>query len=827
MNKTLLNKSTIAASAVAAAWAVILAPPVFAQNAGGGRDASSGSVAEDQQTAKPAELRPGDRVTVTARRVEEDVQDVPIPVAVLGADFLSESGAFNIGRIKDAVPSVQFYSTNPRNSAVNIRGLGAPFGLTNDGIEQGVGLYVDGVYYARPASAVMDFIDINQVEVLRGPQGTLFGKNATAGVVQMITARPRHEFGGNVEATIASHEEYRIKGSVTGPITDNLAGRLSAYYNDVGGYISNLRTGVDEGGFESYGVRGKLDWTATDNLSFMLTADYRMFVGTIGRPILVSTVNPVLAQLVRPMAASPDNRSIVTDVQNVVKTNQAIVSLEANYDLGWGTLTSLTAYQHYNEHGQSDVDGLYTPQPIYLGSQPANTNSRFSINEGPIETGNFSQELRIANNPGERLTYVAGAYYSNVLIQRDFQRAIDTCTGTGLVLGQPCATYVTRSGYHSAKLKSEHLSAFGQAEYELIDNLKLIAGARLQREEVTVIGNRPGLPLKPGDLNLSGPTGAKSVGTRSAADTALTGKVGLQYKFSPDLQTYATYSRGYKGMGMGTELAEDYVNGAPVLPEHVDAYEAGLKGRIPEARLSFSLAVFYAKYTDLQIQANRSDPATGVIQYVQTNAGSSTTKGFELEGDWRPNENFSITGSLTYTKASIDVDGLNCPLQFQAGAPILTGNFPTNTCYRSRLPNAAGVLVTSNPIQDIRDGSLPSTPEWRLSLSPRYEREIGATDWSGFVQVDVNYQSEQQFAVEQDPLLAQDAYTLVNLTVGARNLANGLSVSLFARNLFDENYFTNMAHVGTLGSPQFPNDVTAYIPRDAERIVGITLGAKF
>lgn len=766
-----------------------------------------------------------EEVLVTAQKRTERLIDVPVAVSAVSGDTLSAKNITDTASLVRTVPSLTFQQAGTANSSFRIRGIGTS--LFGQGVEPSVSFVVDGVVLARPAQSLTDFADLERIEVLRGPQGTLFGKNATAGVVQMVTARPRHEFGGSADVTAASHEEYRVKGSVTGPITDTLTGRISAYYNNIGGFISNVRTGVDEGGYESFGVRAKLEWDPTEQLNLLLTTDYRMFVGTVGRPIMVSTPNPNLAQLIGPIVASPSNRSIGSDVETLSKTNQAMVSLEANYDLGWGTLTALSAYQQYNEHGQIDVDGLYTPQPIYLGPQPNNTSSRFSINDGPIDIGNFSQEIRIANNPGQRLTYVAGLYYSDVLIHRDFKRAIDTCTGAGLVLGQPCATYITRSGYHSAKLKSEHISGFGQAEFELVENLKLIAGGRLQREEVTVIGNRPGLPLKPGDLNLQGPTGTWSVGTRTRDDTAMTGKVGLQYRFSPDLQTYATYSRGYKGLGMSTELTDDFVNGPPVLPEHVNAYEVGLKGRLPEAGLSFSLAVYYAKYTDLQIQANRSDPTTGVIQYVQTNAGSSTTKGFELEGEWRPSQNFSITGSATYTNASIDVDGLNCPLQFQLNAPVLTGNFPTNSCYRARLPNAAGVLVTSNPVQDIRDGRLPSTPEWRLSLSPRYEREIGSSDWSGFVQVDVNYQSKQQFAVEQDPLLTQDAYTLVNLSLGARNVVSGLSASLFVRNLLDETYFTNMAHVGTLGSPQFPNDVTAYIPRDAERLYGVTLGMKF
>lgn len=777
--------------------------------------------------AQPAE--PGtevEEVLVTAQKRTERLIDVPVAVTAVSGDTLAAKNIADTASLVRAAPSLTFQAgATPSNSSFRIRGIGTS--LFGQGVEPSVSLVVDGVVMARPAQSLTDFADLERVEVLRGPQGTLFGKNATAGVVQLVTARPRHEFGASVEATAASHDEYRIKGSVTGPITDNLAGRLSAYYNNVGGYIDNVRTGVDEGGFESFGLRGKLEWTPTDRLDLLLTGDYRMFVGTIGRPVMVSTPNPVMAQLIGPIVASPGNRSISTDVETLSKSNQALASLEANYDLGWGTLTSLTAYQHYREHGQIDVDGLYTPRPIYLGSQPSNGNSRFSVNDGPIEIANFSQELRIANNPGQRLSYVAGLYYSDVLIQRAFKRAIETCTGAGLVLGQPCATYLTRSGSHSAKLKSQHISAFGQAEFELVENLKLIAGARVQREEVSVLGNRTGQPLSPGDLPLLGPTGAYSVGLRTADDTAMTGKLGLQYKFSPDLQGYATYSRGYKGLGLGTELTEDFVRDPPVMPEHVDAYEVGLKGRIPQAALSFGLAIYYAKYTDLQIQANRSDSTTGVIQFVQTNAGSSITKGFELEGDWRPHPNFSLSGSLTYTDATIDVDGLNCPLQFQAGAPTLTSGFPTNTCYRARTTNGAGAIVTSGPIQDIRGGSLPATPKWRLSLSPRYEQELGASGWSGFVQMDLTYQTKQQFAVEQDPLLVQKAYTMVNLSAGVRHPERGLTASVFVRNLLDETYFTSMAHGSTLASPQFPNEVQAYIPRDADRLYGVTLGVKF
>jgi iron complex outermembrane receptor protein len=264
-----------------------------------------------------------------------------------------------------------------------------------------------------------------------------------------------------------------------------------------------------------------------------------------------------------------------------------------------------------------------------------------------------------------------------------------------------------------------------------------------------------------------------------------------------------------------------------VQPEHVDAYELGFKGRTADGRITVALAAFLADYTDLQIQANRSDPTTGLIQFVQTNAGSSQTKGFEAEATFRPIDPLTIGFALTYADSKIDVDGLNCPLQLQAAAPILTGSFPVNTCYRSRLPNASGVLVTSGPIQDVRGGYLPYAPKVRLSVTPRYESDIPGTGLVGFGQLGINYQSKAHFALEQDPLLFQKAYTLVDASVGVRDADGRYSVAVFVRNLFDKNYLTGVAHGATLASVANPFDLQAFVPKDADRYFGVNVGVRF
>src|SRR6185312_9979708 len=192
-------------------------------------------------TVAPAQLTEG--VLVTARRVEEVAQQVPIPLTVVTRGQVENAGAFNGTRLKELIPSVQFYSTNPRNSAINIRGLGAPFGLTNDGLEQGVGLYVDGVYFSRPASATPDFIDVDQIEVLRGPQGTLFGKNTTAGAINITTRKPTFRRETDLEINVGSLGFVQAKASVSGPLADKVAGRLSFSGTQRDGTVYDTKTG--------------------------------------------------------------------------------------------------------------------------------------------------------------------------------------------------------------------------------------------------------------------------------------------------------------------------------------------------------------------------------------------------------------------------------------------------------------------------------------------------------------------------------------------------------------------------------------------------------
>lgn len=779
--------------------------------------------ADTQQEAAPApaedSLATTGDIVVTAQKRAERLQDVPLAVTAITGDALESRQINDTQSLVQAVPSLTFQQgTNPSNTSFRVRGIGTQ--LFSQGVEAAVAVVVDGVVAARQAQGFADFADLERIEVLRGPQGTLFGRNATAGVLNITTARPSSTFEARGDVTIAEQNEYRAKGTVSGPLTDTLRARLTGFYNNVGGITYNYATDRMVNGSESWGVRGKLDWDATSNLNVLLSVDHRDTKADCCAQVLISAVNPVIAQLTAPVVASRRNRAINDETLTYGNSRQTTASLQADWDLGPATVTSITAYQDYRLDANQSVDRIPS-LPVRFVS-PTFAYAHWPLGGGSVQLGNITQELRIASNGGGDLSYVAGVFYSDLNIDRDFTRRRATCSAG--VIGQPCATTpVYQSARSDAHLDGESIAAFGQVDYRIVGGLKALGGLRIQRETVGVRGTRVS-PVASGETIFPG-SGPVS-GSRRTRDTALTGKAGLQYEFSRNAQLYGSYTRGYKGPGFDTEITANFATQDPIQPEHVNAYEIGFKGQTADRSLSFSAALFLSDYSNLQVQANRSDPATGVTQFVTTNAGSSQTKGFEIEAVMRPTRAFTVNASLTYAEATADIDGLNCPLQFQGAAPILTGGFPVNSCYRRRTV-VGGTTVTSGPLQDVRGGKLPASPRYRINITPRYEDQIPGTSLTGFVQTAINFQSAQNFSLEQDPLLAQPSYTLVDLAFGVRTEDSRYSLTLFVKNLFDTNYLTSIAHNSLLATTGTPFDLIANYNKDADRYAGMTLGVRF
>jgi iron complex outermembrane receptor protein len=267
----------ISAAAFISAGGGIVAPALAADTAAYEVAATSENAAEDAQqgaTGQSAQAAYGNDIVVTARRRSETAQQVPIAISVVGGEQIDSTGAFNVGRLQQLAPTIQFYSSNPRNSTVNIRGIGAPFGLTNDGIEQGVGIYVDDVYYARVASATLDFLDVAQIEVLRGPQGTLYGKNTTAGAVNITSNQPTFDFEGKAELSIGNLNFKQAKAAISGPITENLAARIAISSTSRRGTLYNVTSDQYIQSQDNIGIRGQLLWKPASDIEVTVAGDW-------------------------------------------------------------------------------------------------------------------------------------------------------------------------------------------------------------------------------------------------------------------------------------------------------------------------------------------------------------------------------------------------------------------------------------------------------------------------------------------------------------------------------------------------------------------------
>ncbi|HJS11481.1 TonB-dependent receptor, partial [Sphingopyxis sp.] len=344
----------------------------------------------------------GGEIIVTARRRQETAQDVPIAISVVDGEQIDNTGSFNVGRLTQLAPTLQFYSSNPRNTAVNIRGIGAPFGLTNDGIEQGVGIYVDDVYYSRVASSTFDFLDVAQIEVLRGPQGTLYGKNTTAGAINITTNQPTFDFEGKAEVSIGNFNFKQAKAAISGPLSDKLAARIAVSLTSRRGTIYNVTSDRWTQSQDNIGIRGQLLWQPNDDLSVTLSGDWNrqdavccssVFVrtGATQRPLSRQYAALAAAQGYAVPSTNPYDR--LTDLDANLNAGNEIggAALRVKWDIGPGTLTSVTAWRYWDWQPENDRD--FTGLPIVTKSQ------------NPSQQDQYTQELRY-NYTGDRFDFV-------------------------------------------------------------------------------------------------------------------------------------------------------------------------------------------------------------------------------------------------------------------------------------------------------------------------------------------------------------------------------------------------------------------------------------
>ncbi|UIJ43603.1 TonB-dependent receptor [Sphingomonas cannabina] len=743
-----------------------------------------------EPSAEPAASQGGD-ILVTARRREENVQDVPIAMSVLGGNTISSTGAFNVNRLQQLQPALQFYSSNPRNSAINIRGLGAPFGLTNDGIEQGVGLYIDQVYIGRIGASTFDFVDVDRVEVLRGPQGTLYGKNTTAGAINVTTRAPSFTPEARAEVSYGNYDYFQLKASASAPIADDkLAVRVSTSITSRRGTIYNVRTDEYLHRLDNYGFRGQLLWKATPDLDITLMGDFSLQnpmccvqyyarVGATQRPVNRQYAALAAAFGYAPPSTDPFDR--VTDLDAELNSRQEVggASLVANWDVGPATITSVTAWRYWDWQPANDRDFIGLPIT--------------TVSQNPSHQKQFSQELRIASNGDNRLQYTLGAFF--------FRQTIDTHGSQ--VQGPAASRWLLNPSSANANnpavldgltstneigFKNTSFAVFGKLNWEVLPGLHIQPGLRLNYDRksgsyVSVVTTGSGSTNLNSDQR--GVLAPQSYDPRFS-DWNLSGDVTLSYDFAPDVHGYATYARSFKSGGINLSgLPLDASNNpilsvATVKPEKVNHYEVGLKTQFANRRVTLNLAGFWTEIDDYQ--ATVTNGQLGVIRGYLANAEKVRVRGVEFDASFRPSERLTAYASGAYTDAKYErFPDAPCP-------PELSGGSAATAANPAAPPGTPG--GPSPAFCDISGQRLPGVSKWSLSYGAEYNVPVpslgdGAQIYFGY---DGSYRSNFSSNPSPSAYTWIGGYSLSNFRLGIR-ADGGFNAFAWVRNAFDQDYF--------------------------------------
>jgi len=778
----------------AALFAVTLAAPLAAQTA---------AAAADE----------GLEIVVTAQKRSENLQDVPVALTVVGGAQIDRLGTPSLEGAQYLVPSLNFRKSGVSiNQSLYLRGVGtATFSLAG---EPSVSAVLDGVVLARAGEAFSDLVDIERIEVLRGPQGTLFGKNASAGVVNIITKRPGDELGGFAEGGIFfdNGTEYRVRGGINVPIGDNVRTRLIGFYSDYDGNIINDFGGKDQrtSGNKRYGFRGVVEADISDTVKATVIADWRKADDDCCVEVPGTTPTGVAGLALAGITfAGDETRTIRQDTVNRNEEESWGVSAQFDVQLGTHSVTSITAYRDYSNNEIREGD--------WTGTHVAGITRIADV--GPQTGKTFTQELRLTSPADFAFSYVLGAFYYHADTERTFTRNSQSCGAAPSPLalvtcGTPTAP-ITTNATGSATFGStfDNVAVFGQGTWKLADSFRLIGGLRYTIDNLSINHSRVsvGLPVNAagvpqafggiqpnfdqGVFNSAGPglingTPLASTGQEFRTQTSqdnLSGKFGAQFDVSQDVMAYATYSRGYKGPAYNVFFNLN-PNGTNVIEAEIaDAYEIGLKNTLFDGKLILNLAGFYAKYKNFQ--ANNPDVVAGVVVTRFTNAGDVSTRGGELDFVFRPMTDFNINGGVAYTDAQVDA--------FKA-------------------PPGSAVIPAGTP--------LAYAPEWKASLGIDYTVRTG-----GFADIQLalqgSTQSSQLSIFDASALLRQQgtigAYSIVDATVSLIGKDDAWRLSFLVKNLFDDSFAAAIANGGPGGALLYR------IPREADRYFGVTARVNF
>jgi iron complex outermembrane receptor protein len=719
-------------------------------------------------------------VIVSSRRRIEKVQDIPIAVSVVTGKQAEQAGAFNVNRIKELVPSVQLYSSNPRNTGINIRSLGSPFGLTNDGIDPGVGFYVDGVYYARPAATTLDFIDVERIEVLRGPQGSLFGKNTTSGAFNITSRKPSFTSGADFELSYGNFAYLQAKASVTGALSKKIAGRISFSGTQRDGIIDNVVTGKPTNTLNNQGIRGQLLFTPTENTNITLAGDittqhndgYAQVVAGVAptKRAAYRQFNAIIADLNYQLPSlNAFDRKI--DHDTPWRSNQDLGGASLNIDtkIGGGTLTSTTAWRFWTWDPSNDRD--FTGLQVLAKSQ------------NPSRQTQITQEVRYAGQITSKISGVAGVFFID---QTSKTKGTEESGDAQWRFAQSSTSALWKTpglfeGYGiktNAEIHSTSAAVFGQLDWAATERLHVLPGLRYNYDKKAADYDRKtygGLQTTdPALIKLQQSVYSNQAFTSDTDKTDFSGNITVSYKASDKINAYATYAKSYKPVGVNVAGLPSNASGQPMLelavikPENVNHYEVGVKTS-PFKNSILNLTYFNTEIKDFQTNVQAAE--LGVNRGYLANADKVRVQGAELDASFILNKHFAFNGAATYTDGKY-VKFTNAPLPLEE----------------------TGSAVA---FKDVSGTDLPGVSKWAGSLGGEYTKDAKffANTGKFFVAIDGYARSEFSSSPSASKYLIVDGYAIFNGRLGFR-ASEGLSVHIWGRNLLDKDYFEQLLPAG-------------------------------
>lgn len=735
-------------------------------------------------------------VIVTSRRRVEEVQDIPIPITVLSAKEINNSVSFNVNRVKELMPSVQLYTSNPRNTSLNIRGLGTTFGLSNDGLDPGVGFYVDGVYFARPAATTLDFVDIQQIEVLRGPQGTLFGKNTTAGAFNITTRKPTFIRSGNFEVSYGNYGFVQGKVSISGPIVNNkLAARLSFSGTHRNGTLYNVNTQKDVNTLSNISSKLQLLYNPIENLEILVSGDY-----TAQRPDGYAQVNAGVVQTQRAgyrqfdsiiadlgyqlPSTNPFDRKIDHDTPWKSGQNMGGVSVNVDYKFGKGTLTSTSALRYWKWMPSNDRD--------FTGLQA------LALSQAPSKHRQWSQEFRYAAKFNPKLSGVFGAFLFGQRLRadgfhqeeagKDTWRFVQSTKSTkwqtpGLLDGYGLKSYPSLDNFSGA--------LFAQVDWEVFKGFRILPGIRLNYDAKKVDFRREvygGLQTTDSTLNAFKKLVYSNQSFQADAQNFnASGQLTLAYSPHKQIKIFTTYSNAFKPIGLNlgglpTDSNGVMVDLAKVKPELTHHFEFGVKTE-PIKNATLNVTAYNTQIRNYQTLVQTPDLTLN--RGYLANADKIRIFGVEIEANYKFKSYITLNGAVSYTNGKY-VTFTNAPLPLEE-----TGAKPS--------------------FKDISGGILPGISKWitTFGVDAAYPGKLFAQDGEFFIGLDTYYRSGFSSSPSPSKYLNIDGYALLNARIGYRSL-EGISFFVWSRNLANKNYFEQLLpgagnpgnYAGVLGDPR-------------------------